>query len=66
MSLTFEQIMSAWSKCINEKDPSAIDSLLSSDFVWQSAAPDHKTPSDDKAKTHFSNTIFLVWIKSPA
>ena len=49
MSLTFEQIMSAWSECINEKDPSAIDSLLSSDFIWQSAAPDHKTPSEDKA-----------------
>ena len=49
MSLTFEQIISAWSKCINDKDPSDIDALLSSDFVWQSAAPDHKTPSDDKA-----------------
>ena len=49
MSLTFEQIISAWSKCINDKDPSEIEALLSSDFVWQSAAPDHKTPSDDKA-----------------
>ena len=49
MSLTFEQIISAWSKCSNDKDPSEIEALLSSDFVWQSAAPDHKAPSDDKA-----------------
>ena len=49
MPLTFEKIMSAWSKCINEKDPSEIDAILSTDFVWQSAAPEHMTPSDDKA-----------------
>ena len=49
MPLTFEKIISAWSKCINEKDPSEIDAILSTDFVWQSAAPEHKIPSDDKA-----------------
>ena len=36
-------------KCMNEKDPSEIDAILSTDFVWQSAASEHKTPSDDKA-----------------
>ena len=49
MSLTFHRVISAWSKCMNDKDSSEINDLLSDDFVWQSAAPEHKTASDDKA-----------------
>ena len=49
MPLTFHRVISAWSKCMNDKDSSEINDLLSDDFVWQSAAPEHKTPSDDKA-----------------
>ncbi len=30
-------------------DPSEIAELLADDFVWHSAVPEHKAPSDDKA-----------------
>ena len=49
MALTFKQIISAWGKCMNENDPSQLTELLADDFVWHSAVPEHKAPSDDKA-----------------
>ncbi len=49
MALTFNQIISAWGKCMNENDPSEIKDLLADDFVWHSAVPEHKAPADDKA-----------------
>ena len=49
MALTFKQIISAWGKCMNENDPSELTELLADDFVWHSAVPEHKAPSDDKA-----------------
>ena len=49
MALTFKQIISAWGKCMNENDPSEITELLADDFVWHSAVPERRAPSDDKA-----------------
>jgi hypothetical protein len=49
MALTFNQIILAWGKCMNENDPSGIRELLADDFVWHSAVPEHKAPADDKA-----------------
>jgi hypothetical protein len=49
MALTFKQIISAWGKCMNENDHSELTELLADDFVWHSAVPEHKAPSDDKA-----------------
>ena len=49
MALTFNQIISAWGKCMNENDANEIRELLADDFVWHSAVPEHKAPADDKA-----------------
>ena len=49
MALTFNHIISAWGKCMNENDANEIRELLADDFVWHSAVPEHKAPADDKA-----------------
>ena len=49
MALTFNQIISAWGKCMNENDANEIREVLADDFVWHSAVPEHKAPADDKA-----------------
>ena len=49
MPLTFHKVISAWGKCMNDKDSSEIQELLADDFVWHSAVPEHKAPAEDKA-----------------
>ena len=34
---------------MNDKNPSEIQELLTDDFVWHIAVPEHKVPADDKA-----------------
>ena len=49
MPLTFHKVISAWGKCMNDKDSSEIQELLADDFVWHSAVPEQRAPAGDKA-----------------
>ena len=49
MPITFHKVISAWGKCMNDKDSSEIQELLADDFVWHSAVPEQRAPADDKA-----------------